>query len=64
MKSEQEMLRQLTAWAEAREDVRAAILTSSRANPRANPDIFSDYDVILAVRDIKPYKDDVPETAD
>jgi len=58
MKSEQEILKQLAEWAEARKDVRAAILTSSRANPNAAPDVFSDYDVILAVRDINPYKDD------
>jgi aminoglycoside 6-adenylyltransferase len=34
------------------------LLTSSRANPYADVDIFSDYDVILVVRDILPYFED------
>jgi aminoglycoside 6-adenylyltransferase len=48
-------IRRLREWAEAREDVRALLLTSSRASPHAPIDRFSDYDVILAVRDVRPY---------
>jgi aminoglycoside 6-adenylyltransferase len=31
------------------------LLTSSRANPRAEVDVLSDYDVVLAVTDIRPF---------
>ena len=34
------------------------LLTSSRAIPNAPADIFSDYDVILAVRDVHPFYED------
>jgi aminoglycoside 6-adenylyltransferase len=50
--------KQLTEWAERRPDVRAVILTSSRSNPDAVIDEFSDYDIILAVTDIQPYLKD------
>jgi aminoglycoside 6-adenylyltransferase len=42
-------------WAEERPDVRAVILNSSRANPQAPVDRFSDYDIILVIRDVHPY---------
>ena len=41
----------LSAWGEAREEVRAAILTSTRAAAGRPTDDFSDYDVIDVVRD-------------
>ena len=52
------MLDKLTAWGEAQALVRAMVLTSSRAIPD-NPavDAFSDYDVILALRDVRPFYD-------
>ena len=31
------------------------LLTSTRASPHAQVDVFSDYDVILVVRDIRPF---------
>jgi hypothetical protein len=43
------VIEHLTAWAKGRPDVRALILTSSRAAPHARTDGFSDYDVILSV---------------
>jgi aminoglycoside 6-adenylyltransferase len=49
---------QLIRWASERNDVRAILMTSSRANPDAPLDMLSDYDVILAVTDIRPYFDD------
>jgi aminoglycoside 6-adenylyltransferase len=52
-----EIIQQLIRWGEGRENVRAAILTSTRANPDARLDRFSDYDVILAVTDSHPYFD-------
>ena len=48
----------LVRWAENQENVRAMILTSSRTNPYASIDLFSDYDVILVVREILPFYED------
>lgn len=50
-----EPLGHLIHWAEAQPSVRAMLLTSSRAIPQAPVDVFSDYDVILVVRDIQPF---------
>ncbi|HVN56021.1 MAG TPA: aminoglycoside 6-adenylyltransferase [Anaerolineaceae bacterium] len=55
---DKQVLDQLVAWGAAREDVRAMVLTSSRTNPTAPVDAFSDYDVIVAVNDIRPYFQD------
>ena len=55
MRTEEQVLAQLKEWAEGRDDVRALILTSSRADPRCTPDVLSDYDVELLVRDGAPY---------
>lgn len=52
---QQEIVDQLTQWAEYQDSVRAMLLTSTRASPHAQVDIFSDYDVILVVRDIRPF---------
>lgn len=49
---------QLKQWAENQDSVRAMLLTSSRANPNASVDVFSDYDVVLVVRDIHPFFND------
>lgn len=48
----------LTQWALGQPSVRAMILTSSRAIPQAPVDVFSDYDLILAVRDVLPFYED------
>lgn len=45
---------QLIRWASSQNLIRAVILTSSRAIPRAPLDLFSDYDVILVSRSIEP----------
>jgi aminoglycoside 6-adenylyltransferase len=52
---ETEVIEQLIQWAERQPLVRAAVLTSSRAVPNAPVDVFSDYDVILAVSDVQPF---------
>ena len=54
----QEVIESLIQWAEHQPLVRAMLLTSSRAIPNAPADIFSDYDVILAVRDVHPFYED------
>lgn len=42
-------------WADQQDLVRAVVLTSSRAIPNAPVDLFSDYDVVLALRTIEPF---------
>jgi aminoglycoside 6-adenylyltransferase len=48
----------LTRWGESQASVRAMVLTSSRAVAGGPVDILSDYDVVLAVTDVRPYYDD------
>lgn len=52
---DKEIIKQLIQWGEQQSLVRAMLLTSSRAIPQAPRDVFSDYDVILALRDIQPF---------
>ncbi len=52
---ERETIERLIQWAEQQPLVRAMLLTSSRAIPHVSSDVFSDYDVILAVRDVHPF---------
>lgn len=49
-----EIISRLIHWAKSKESVRVMLLTSTRAQLDAKSDIFSDYDVILVVRDIHP----------
>jgi aminoglycoside 6-adenylyltransferase len=42
----------IVKWSESAPNIRAVLLTSSRTNPHAIVDQFSDYDVILVVTDI------------
>lgn len=52
------VIRQVIAWSEQREAVRAVVLTSTRTMPGVQPDLFSDYDIILAVTDVHPLFED------
>ena len=45
-------------WAEGQADVRAVLLTSTRAVPNAHVDALSDHDVILIVRSLQPFVGD------
>jgi aminoglycoside 6-adenylyltransferase len=54
MRTERAVLSQLRGWAESTENVRAVILTASRADPHRKPDLLSDYDVEVYVRDTQP----------
>ncbi len=56
--SEKGVIDTLIQWAEHQPGVRAMLLTSSRAIPNAPADVFSDYDVILAVRDVQQFYED------
>jgi aminoglycoside 6-adenylyltransferase len=53
--SESEVLQSLITWSKQQESVRAVLLTSSRTTPNAPLDRFSDYDIVLVVRDIRPF---------
>lgn len=49
---EADVLARIVGWTSADDRVRAALLTSTRANPRAALDVLSDYDVVLLVSDV------------
>lgn len=53
------VLDQLTRWAGDHDDVRAVIVTSTRAIPNAHLDAYSDYDVILIVNAVRPFVEDI-----
>jgi aminoglycoside 6-adenylyltransferase len=55
---EGQVIQRLVGWGEAQPSIRALILTSTRTNPQAPLDLFSDYDVIVAVTDVQPFLDD------
>ena len=49
---------QIIQWAQSQAEVRAVLLTSTRAVPSAPVDALSDHDVILIVRSIQPFVQD------
>jgi aminoglycoside 6-adenylyltransferase len=53
-----EVLAHLKGWASGQDLVRAMLLTSTRAVPKATVDRMSDYDVVLVVHDILPFHAD------
>jgi aminoglycoside 6-adenylyltransferase len=52
------IIAQIVAWVERRPDVRAALLTSTRAVPGASVDALSDYDLVLVADSIEPFAAD------
>ncbi|EIJ81952.1 aminoglycoside 6-adenylyltransferase [Bacillus methanolicus PB1] len=52
---EKEILGQLIDWGKRNDEIRLIILTSSRTNPNAVTDVFTDYDVELFVKDLQPF---------
>ena len=60
----QDVIQRLIQWAEQRESIRAMLLTSTRAIPTASVDVFSDYDVVLVVKNIRPFFEDRSWLAD
>ena len=55
VQTEQRVYDKITSWTNARDDIRAVLVTSSRTVPGAPVDAYSDYDVILIVRDVLAY---------
>ena len=49
------IIQKMVRWGNHKSSVRAMILTSTRAIPGAELDLFSDYDVILVVQDVLPF---------
>jgi len=45
----------IIAWGQSRQDLRALLITSTRAVPGGVTDVLSDYDIILVTEDITPY---------
>ncbi len=58
MKQEQEMFSLLHDWAQRNDNIRTVLLTSSRANPHAFTDIFTDYDFEIFVEDLDAFISD------
>lgn len=56
--NESDVLAKLINWSEANDDVRALILTSSRASANKTPDKLSDYDVEEIVDSLDPFMSD------
>lgn len=50
MRNDKQIVKEIKAWGVANPEIRAIILTSSRANAEASPDLFSDYDVEVTVQ--------------
>ncbi|MCA0987618.1 aminoglycoside 6-adenylyltransferase [Guptibacillus algicola] len=59
MKDQKRMLMDLMEWGKADANVRALLMTSSRANPHAFRDVFTDYDIEVFAEDLERFlKDD------
>ena len=58
MRNEAAILAEILQWSSAHKNIKAVILTSSRANPDASPDLLSDYDIELIVSSVKNFTDD------
>jgi len=50
--------KRIIEWAESQAEVRAVLLTSTRAVPNAYVDALSDHDVILVVQSLQPFVED------
>ena len=53
--NQQEMFDRFIQWAQEQENVRAMLVTSTRAIPGGMVDALSDYDLILVARDVYPF---------
>jgi aminoglycoside 6-adenylyltransferase len=56
--SERDVVERLVRWAGSDAQVRALLLTSSRANPTAPLDHLSDYDILVIVSGVRPLDED------
>lgn len=58
MRSADHMLDEIITFAQGDARVRVALLNGSRVNPAHDPDLLSDYDVLLAVTDVESFAAD------
>ena len=58
MRTQEQILSQVTEWSRGNDVVRAAVLTSSRVDPDSHIDYLSDYDIELYVADLRPFQQD------
>lgn len=56
MRTEEQIMQLILSFAQERNDVRAVVMTGSRANPAADRDRFQDYDVTYLVESVTPYR--------
>ena len=56
LRSEEQMMELILGFARERDDVRAVVLTGSRANPAAARDPLQDHDITFLVEDVAPYR--------
>lgn len=55
MRKEDVMFKELSDFAKSNKNIRAILLTSSRANLNAYKDVFTDFDIELFVNDLQPF---------
>jgi aminoglycoside 6-adenylyltransferase len=55
LRTQAQVLEQFNVWACGNELLRAAVLTSSRADPKGETDVLSDYDIEFFVTDLEPF---------
>ena len=55
MRTQAQVLERFVRWARGNELVRAAVLTSSRADPKCAVDVLSDYDIEFFVSELEPF---------
>ncbi len=53
--AQDDVVRRLIRWADGKDQIRAMLMTSTRAVPNAPVDALSDYDVVLVVEDIRVF---------
>lgn len=59
MRTPETMLRLILTAAEKDGNIRAVLITGSRANPDCPADIYQDFDIVYYVRDVLPYWDNL-----
>lgn len=55
MRKQEEVIGEIIKWAEKNDDIRAVILTGSRANPINISDLLSEYDIEIVITDANTY---------
>ncbi len=58
MRDKKEVLNEVIEFAKEEEDIKALLITSSMANPKAKTDVFSDLDVVLVTANPNKFLDD------